>query len=213
MPPSKGRMKPIILTMSEVQSILAGNKRSIRRIVEPPLVPRETQEPFLFKSWEDGMAIFKSGSEVIYRRPQHEAGETVFVQESFVTNPGAPVTFKADYVVGSLKREPKWRPPSRLTHVKSRLRLHVKEVRAEQVQSITAKDAILEGIIELACSISVAPGEFDYVVLSDSNKRVYSPIEAYRLHWGHRFKEIGGLPWERNPLVWAMTFEPEVVQQ
>lgn len=81
---------------------------------------------------------------------------------------------------------PKWYPSIFLPYWACRLRLEVKEVRVQRVQSITADDALAEGIDAEGC-MKQLPDAMNYRQLWDS-------INAKR-----------GYGWDLNPWVWTIS--------
>ena len=94
--------------------------------------------------------------------------------------------------------EPKWRPSLFMFRWASRLTLRITDVRVEQVQDITEKDAIAEGLRifnkdDANLYYSSAAHEADWEL---------SPVDAYKKLWNSINKN-----WGDNPWVWCISFD------
>ncbi len=86
----------------------------------------------------------------------------------------------------------RWRPSIHMPRWASRITLEITSVRVERLQSISASDAIAEGV-------NVHPDHHDKPRAS-----IYGPVQAYRDLW----EQINGPgSWDVDPWVWRLEFK------
>ena len=107
-----------------------------------------------------------------------------------------------DYDMG-----PHWRPSIHMPRWASRITLEVTGVRVERLQDISYKDAIAEGVADMAVLCDeMDPGWHNSVgeTTEDVARRLRWPQRAYRNLW----ESINGAgSWDVNPWVWVIKFK------
>lgn len=214
--------KPIIFSGPMVRAILDGRKTQSRRVVDrlngigaiTEFGLTETAGyDFHFRdrrmSWNDVRRQW-----VLDRCPYGKPGDLLWVRETWgkgytYGGSNAVFWFRADgetrfmenpKVICDWGRPPnnaKWRPSIHMPKKFARLWLRVTDVRCERVQDISEEDALAEGIEEWE-------GMFkDY---SKEAGWLREPRDSFRTLWDS-INAKRGYGWEKNPWVWAYTFE------
>lgn len=197
--------RPILFSGAMVRALLAGTKTQTRRVAKPVRHP-------------DLGNVYAPGALVLEREPQHvidracpygQPGDHLWVRETWQhsNHPYGPydedcmVFYRADFLddihgpdgeKSSEGRYRFWRPSIHMPRTASRITLEVTSVRVERLQSISASDAIAEGV-------NVHPDHHDKPRAS-----IYGPVQAYRDLW----EQINGPgSWDVDPWVWRLEFK------
>ena len=180
---------PILFDGEMVRAILDGRKTQTRRPVHKDIAS----------------AIVGAGENVLYRCPLGQAGDRLWVRETFVQGFEAdecgdisscdengnakPIQtwYRADGHInweddGELCNTP-WKPSIHMPRSASRITLEITDVRIERLQSISEADAKAEGIEPAECCLA------HYHGFSKLWQNVY-----------------GSESWEANPWVWVIEF-------
>lgn len=211
--PAQPRELPLLMTDLTVRSTLAGTKTNTRRMVKPQPIP----DGHGGASWE-GRSVYWSGTETGFADllarsdecPYGQPGDFLWVREAY-SGPkrlngvpprdwriGTPIWYWAD---GNPEKG-EWGRPKRSIHMTrwaSRILLRVTEVRAQRLQSISEGDAQAEGLIPLS-----EGSDRTWSVDGTAATEYETAVGAFR----HLWEMLHGTgSWDRNPWVWAVTFE------
>lgn len=188
--------RPILFSAPMVRALLDGRKTQTRRIVKK-----------LHPSCREMIAHDRIGGLFTCRDafsrcvqmlpcPYGQPSDRLWVKEAFAPmedaqSPGS-VQYRADREHPQVT---KWKPSIFMPRRASRILLEVVSVRAEQLQDISAADAIAEGIQR-----TNGDGEWAAEGLAYTG---HSPRETYR----ELFESINGAgSWDANPWVWVIEF-------
>ena len=197
----------ICFTGASVSAILAGRKTQTRRLINMRDIQflgaggeggADWNDPACWGyAADDGRTYLLDQS--TKRTPWNDAircpfgvvGEGLWGKEAFAPryfDDGSPAYRAAwtGHCVGLLS-PPKWKSPRFMPRALSRLPLRVVLIRAQRLQDISEEDARAEG---LALDPVIAEGHAVAIYA-----RLWDEINGHRV------------PWERNPWVWAITFE------
>lgn len=201
--------RPILFSTSMVQAILAGRKTQTRRIVKPQPTWKE-RDGLLSPGWswvtpKRELNAYPKDKEfaqaLVESCPYGQPGDCLWVRETWKwANGGASgFRYRAD---GELKGPGKWKPSIHMPRTASRITIEITAVRVERLHSITAEDAIAEGILKLKGYEFDAPAEYEnYLPVGYTN---LLPIGSYRSLW----ESINGTEsWRVNPWVWVVEFK------
>lgn len=208
------RERPILFSAPMVRALLDGRKTQTRRVVKGdpvfvlPFIGRDNQPTHEF-----GLCL--THDRVInkhVRCPYGVPGDTLWVRESFAKvwrdecPPATPddvdieyradtdgKAFAGDWPIEERDNEdrPRWRPSIHMPRWASRITLRVTEVRVERLNEISHDDCWAEGTV---CDIH---GARKHTCCSGLTR-------GYRAIW----ETINGSgSWDRNPWVWAVSFE------
>ena len=179
-------MKPILFNTEMVRAIMDGRKNVTRRIIKPQ---PKSEVVFHLGNWQETQ-MCANGLRVL--TPPFTVGDVLYVRETWGQTADLPgiseeaTVYAADFSdreMAHLKdRHFRWRPSIHMPKDKARLFLRVTEVRTEQLQDVTCKDARAEGVEHAT----------DFPKLWDST----IPREQ-RIEYG----------WMANPWVWVVRFE------
>lgn len=221
--------RPIIMSAESVRAILDGHKTQTRRVMKPQPYEDARQYPFMAEpkscvvwSPRPGNEWFDWGNGfdlLIYQDCRYgQPGDRLWIKEtwnyitlaenefqpnhpSYRRRPdGVPVFafWKADE-----PEEGRWHSSWFMPRWMSRLTLEITDVRVERLQDITEADAIAEGWYGSG--------------LTDSGRRLMKPLSWFRNTWDvmhakggsswNRHRIEAGIPWTKNPWVWAISFK------
>ena len=206
--------RPILFSGPMVRAILEGRKTQTRRVVKPQ--PSQSHkvwhgaidDQWAFTDHQQG----EKGNVLNARCPYGTAGDLLWVRETFWT-PGEipnPPTDTGDYVktpngwaaviyrADGNYEDGAWKPSIFMPRWASRITLCITNVRVEQVQNISAADAIAEGLTPRP--------DWPEPQWADAEAGWWrDPVSAFRSLWDH----INGkrYPWDSNPWVWVIEFE------
>lgn len=195
---------PILFTVAEVRATFAGKKTQARRLISPQpsaYVPPPNIHPTkLSAAYFD---MYDRGPHWCWWTPDDRQGpdwilcpfgiwgDRLWVRETWwqpAAESGGEIVYEADFESGADEEECRALGMQRrssicLPHKHARLILTISSIRAQRLQEITVEDCIAEGL-------STHLREHDACV---DLKRQYA--------------ERWGATWERNPWVWAVTFQ------
>lgn len=200
---------PILFKAEMVRAILAGRKTQTRRTRGLPAGPEwwcrgvERIGTRWYARLTDGHVDREVAS------PFGGPGDTLWVKETWAI---------AKRFLPTLKRSNVWYPatsvvPSSALPLRSsmlmprwasRIDLTIVDVTVERLRSITASDALAEGV-ELNPAPPKHAARVRFRNYSDSSRIIYNcePIDSFRTLW----ESINGLrSWVANPLVWVVRF-------
>lgn len=204
--------RPILFSAPMVLALLAGTKTQTRRIVKDPASPARG------KRWSDCLCREIDTADqpcvrcsaIAGRNPYGKPGDQLWVKESIrrVGPAVGPEEYCASEFIadGAFTLADAWPwknkalPSIHMPRGLARLELEVTGVRVEQLQAISEKDAIAEGV-ERHTSLELF-GWFNNYKRSDW--ACPSAIESYSTLW----ESINGAgSWSTNPWVWVITFK------
>jgi len=132
-----------------------------------------------------------TNDELLDRCPFGHPGDHLWIREtfSFQDFPATETSFRKRKIFyrargDELYPKMKWKPSIHLPRIYGRIVLEITDVKIEQVQDITHKDAVAEGV---EYDVSVAGG---------------APLPRFEKLWNKVYKN-----WDANPWVWVYTFK------
>jgi hypothetical protein len=188
--------KGILFSAPMVNAILEDRKTKTRRVIK---IDPDVELELYGGAWR---YYSTSRAEYVYVRPRYIAGDVLYVREAFA-HEGIFWAYKADVrddnTVGAqnlaLTLAPtfyantlKWKPSIHMPRAAARIFLRVTDVRAERLHYISETDAIYEGVI-----------------FGKGERRLTARI-AFMDLW-NAINAKRGYSWDKNPWVWAYTFE------
>lgn len=186
------KKRPILFNGEMVRAILDGRKTQTRRVMKVP--PKMV----------DGVGIVYESDKC----PYGQAGDRLWVRETWGTNPGnehvkpsdfvhngAHIYYKADDIKMNWQVE-RWRPSIHMPRWASRITLEVTNVRVERVQDISARDIRAEGIDLTISEKNTVHAYHVKSYLQSHFRRLWDSINAKR-----------GYSWDSNPWVWVVEFK------
>lgn len=189
--------KPILFNTEMVKAVLDDRKTVTRRVIKPQPMGNMSYGFYsdFPNAWVD-VAFVKHTAPYCH-------GDYLYVRETWDNPPVTPGgNFRPDGVYyykadGDLRPEAwrgAWKPSIHLRKEAARIFLRVKNVRVEQLQSISLKDAVAEGAIT------------EKQVLFVNHKGYFSDL------WDSAIKpaDLPQYGWEANPWVWVIEFEKVV---
>ncbi len=213
-----GKEHPMLFGGPMVLSILNGRKTQTRRLIKP--------QPRLV-----GDGVPYGGTELVgLGKCPYKAGDRLWVREKWAVHKyydGRPkngcgpvpegIAVECFTCPDSIRVLPslthrsigeergKWRPSIHMPRWASRITLEVTEVRCEQLQAITERDAIAEGV-EPVLHIYNGGSRREWRDYSGGGM-VAEPVFSFRSLWD----SINGIctknSWEANPWVWVIEFK------
>ena len=190
--------KPILFQGAMIRAILDGSKTETRRIVKGYKPDSSLLE--ISRDLDD--VFLKSMSQKI-RCPYGAANHFLWVRETFgktiLSRTLTKFVYKAD---DTAIEGQKWKPSIHMPRIASRIDLHVRIINVENVQAISEKDAVAEGI---KCQRTFNMKRYkDY---SKDDTFNLSPINSFRTLWDSINGEDPDKSWDANPLVWVVKFK------
>lgn len=207
--------RPILMTPANAQKCHDGTKTQTRRVVKLP-ADRGTWEPFIFEGskcvtskgapGQDMMCITNTTTGKTIACPYGQVGDRLWVREAWCDMRGGGFdvthTHKGIEDADSMRcREEfgyKWKPSIHMRRWACRTVLEITDLWGERLQDISEEDALAEGV--------TGPhmvGYPAYRIPGDSKPRYSSAVAAYK----HIWESINGKgSWERNDLVWVVSF-------
>ncbi len=220
--------KPIIFSGPMVRAILDGRKTQTRRIFKvrgpmgvsyPVTCPEESLiELYDNELRDDGTINYLSTGALSgpYECPYGKPGDLLWVRESWqalsfgdylpTKDHVSDVRYMATDKLADLDKDTRgwpWRPSIHMPRWASRITLEITDVRVQRLQDISQKDADSEGVwetdfyqdaVEHASAVGCGTG--------------FIPKQAFE----HLWSSINGPDsWVSNPWVWAVTFNPYLV--
>jgi hypothetical protein len=220
------KSKPIIFSTDSMRAILDGRKTMTRRVLgEKEWLDKQwglDREPYL----RDGRWLYDKqtavdGSHTYELKPRYAPGDILWVRETWesfkVKRPirAIPNDFKdvqyiyrADGICVSGCSEIKWRSPMYMPKAATRLFLRVTDVRVERLQDISEEDALAEGIS--TCDDGCF-GDNGWSPTYNDPDSGGEPIfrNGFLMRWDriNGKRDGGAYAWDKNPWVWAISFE------
>lgn len=209
--------RPILFTPENAQKVHFGTKTQTRLIVRWPLwVTHDDKLKLSLQSPATGLAYYIDGQPVKrFTCPYGQPGDRLWVRETFCAGdpahppgigiiprtqikPGMKVVYRATAEFGD--EPPPWRPSIYMPRWACRTALKLTAVHVEQLDKISAEDAIAEGI-EYHNGHGVGHSGYRH---ESKHGFVYPTAkEAYRVLW----ESINGPElWALNPWVWVLEF-------
>lgn len=194
-------MKPILFNTEMVKAILDGRKTVTRRVIK--LRYRDDEYGFMVISdditgthvekYDEDEGSFKPCR---YVNPPYEVGEIMYVKETFSPVFVRPRRFLYKTHCNEVPDNTpiKWHPSIHMPRDAARIFLKVTNVKIQQLQDMTAKDAIREGMID----------PYSY------GKHIsHEPMKSFIRLWESIIKEgeREEYSWNANPWVWVIEFE------
>lgn len=209
-------IKPILFNTEMVRAILDGRKSCTRRLVKTRrkdacgfcvacgfYVTRKTNGSFTgIYEYDENEIMFDNPLE-----PPYQPGDILYVRETWSKHyvpdengkPKLEYCYKADGT--DIKGEclpgenNRWYPSIHMPKEATRIWLKITDVRVEQLQSISGKEILKEGVNSL-----VHPDAFYF----DMNQR-----ELFESVWNSTIKkaDLDRYGWNANPWVWVIEFE------
>ena len=209
------KTRPILFSGEMVRAILEGRKTQTRRVIKP--------QPANANYWTSvDKAFFPNtytASPSFLKCPYGQKDDRLWVRETWATikeyddlKPSAipkgsaswPMVYYGAWTGAAREssNRGKWRPSIFMPRWASRITLEVTDVRVEQVQNISAVDAMWEGIEKAHHPINKKTIE----ALGDKSATGLAVIEDFCLLWDS-INAKRGYSWESNPWVWAVEFQ------
>jgi hypothetical protein len=186
--------KPIIFSSPMVKAILEDKKDMTRRVVkEPPCTDTFGSvniRGFWFIPGRDKDHAFDSVA-------PYCVGDILWVRETWrkISMGFDMFEYRADNLPQSVIP---WKPSIFLPRKAARIFLEVKHVHLEQIQSISERDAVREGIATLS------------FVLPDEKTKLKPKGGTFRTEFKYLWDKLNkkrGYGWDKNPWVWVIEFK------
>lgn len=214
--------RPILYSTPMVQALLSGTKTQTRRTKGLDFINESPD------SWESAtiasgkndtiLACFRGKINPLivasaFKCPYGSIGDRLWVRETWapkgITKNGER---RAPAYIADGDDADAWRPSIHMRRESSRIILEISDIRIERLHSISADDAVAEGILEHAPwpEIPDEPRYQLYGILGEAQVELggdpttFDPIFSFLSLW-HSIN--GGNSVERNPWVWALTFK------
>ena len=208
-------IRTIYLDEWEIQAALRNRKSQARAIIEPDPtgdLPHGSQNPGgTFDSYNGGpyWCWWATDNRISNQRPDawcpYMVGDALVVREPWMTavRDGAPTRADRVYYKSDGSKMPGWRPATTMPREFIRLVFRLVKIRAEFVQSITAEDALAEGLYQSpGGGSSAAPPRYG---MGPEDAWETDPVDAFRRIWDfHR----GRGSWAANRMVYVFELLP-----
>lgn len=221
-------MKPILFNTAMVRAILDGEKTCTRRIIKEEIPEGYKPLGYVLYPTDDKelgkLAFGGKGANVHYAKPPYEAGDILYVRETFRWQligefdvwghcnwDDEVVEYKAsvdefleeygEYLDREEYKSTKWIPSIHMPKEAARIFLKVTSVKVERLQDITDEECYQEGISGTSFYDEAEHIQIAGIGLKDSLERA-----AFSLLWNSTVKEDKYL-WGGNPWVWVIEFE------
>ena len=139
-------MKPILFNTEMTNAILAGRKKSTRRIVKLPDTFAKSSAHLSLNGFDGNIAEFSLTKDLTCRaKARYHKGDVLYVRETWAEWSGGYV-----YKAGTSSEYPrsfveKWHPSIHMPKEAARIFLEVEDVRIERLQDMTEYDVESEG--------------------------------------------------------------------
>ena len=190
---------PILFSGPMVRAILHRRKTQTRRVIKPqPTDEKRTNSYYRF-DWKGRIWTHLSDPICPYGNP----GDLLWVRETWMPNPGDevapdhdihPYIYRADEA--HYGPQIKWKSPIYMPRWVSRLTLRITNVRVERVQEMNFYDWVAD----------FAPTFMQQERARQSFVGMQNMVEMATELWDSINAKRA--PWESNPWVWVLTFEP-----
>ncbi|PEN13859.1 hypothetical protein CRI94_07300 [Longibacter salinarum] len=208
-------VRPIIFSPDMVRLILDGDKVQTRRVISP--TPERVLRIDRSGSSLSVTARCEGESDLVDINCPHARDDVLWVRESWAATfrvGGDEVSWDRTardtrtekrctslrYEADALdlpQRSGEWVSPIFMPRWAARLSVRIDDVRAEQLQDLSAFDVTDEGL-----PLRPAAG-----ALTARHDALDPPQAAFRSRWDH-FQRRGGPTWDENPWVWVFSFTP-----
>lgn len=182
--------RPILFSAEMVNAILDGRKNQTRRIVKPEPDSILNGEPY----WNIGGLRLRETANNPLHCKYGLVGDSLWVRETFWHNDEIPgidgCCYRADGEMPRHMEHSKWKPSIFMPRLASRILLEITDIRVEQLQNISEKDAKAEGC---RCNKDTC-AETGYGNYRDSYRALWESIN-------------GKWSWDTNPFVFAISFK------
>lgn len=183
---------PILFSTPMVQAICDRRKTMTRRKLKvkgcKPFSPKPEEWTISeIEKWNEGY------------HPYGQVGDLLWVRETWIdtfiphTTPVGGFYYKADHPE---EKSLRWKPSIHMPKSAARIWLKITNVKAERLQEISSRDAILEGIENLSIEAWK-----DYI---SPLRYCSNPRDSFCSLW---ISINGNESWEADPWVWAIEFE------
>ena len=201
--------RPILFNANMVRAILEGRKTHTRRVIKPqPPEIWDTVHPVRNGSGTLLTWSFHNSADPDFhgykKCPYGIPGDRLWVRETFqewadVDGKMVP-HYKADFPHG-LPFDMNWRPSIHMPRWASRITLEITGVRVEQVQDITERDIIAEGI-----TAAYPYNQFEKPTPDPNREGSLLKLANFKTLWDSIFAKRG-FSWDANPWVWVIEFK------
>lgn len=223
------KTRPIIMSSESVHAILQNRKTATRRVNRyQPSADNTISRKSKITSWwsvsrnGDFDDISVGNIDTIGACPYGELGDRLWVKEAFYAYDTNFRLYKADYCADSQKQLG-WSSPIHMPRLASRITLEITDIRFEHLNTLTAEDALLEGInspCPKGANFVYFPDGFEALPerkraewIDEQARLTYiarcididNLVSAYRKLWDS-INAKRGFPWESNPWVWVIQF-------
>jgi hypothetical protein len=190
---------PILFSAPMVRAILEGRKSTTRRVINPQPAYRDSKLSSCDWTWITktklvGWPEEEFCVEMIKHCPYGQAGDRLWVRETFALEPKSAVGDKVLYRADAEQKSWAWKPSIFMPRWASRITLEVIGVKVERVKDISIEDSKAEGVMP-----DYAHQCADLGHPHDSRSlfhRLWDSINAKR-----------GYGWDKNPWVWVISFK------
>ena len=194
--------KPILFSTPMVSAILPKRKKQTRREIKS----KSPEMTALMINILAGVDVEKNKAELLNNYSPYQIGDVLWVREAwnFSDDLSEPYLYRQQHEEDYLPEYhsmAKWKPSIHMSKEAARIFLKVTDVRIEELHDITEADAIAEGIDRKKHTGGGIDGWKNYL----KQTGLYDmPRNSFRSLW----QSINGNEsWERNPLVWVISFE------
>lgn len=211
------KMRPILMSTPMVQAILEGNKTMTRRVVPEKIINTYSDyDDYCNSVMPRDIPCTRTYEKEFYEnRAKFTPGDILWVRETwcpmekhFGAGTQPKYCYKADQTPESEQCRKDfgipWRPSIFMPREAARIFLRVANVRVEQVQEITCKDALKEGFEGVPCP-HVNRGVHGCEDCMDSGW-LEPPQVNFMYLWDH-LNAKRGYGWDVNPWVFVYEFE------
>lgn len=220
------KARPILFSGPMVRALLDGRKTQTRRTIKPqpnndpakhhPIAPYRTTSG----DWNWVLKATGHGTGDPFPCPYGTPGDLLWVRESWAINMRATDLLKVFYKAHesashtemhrlisaegiSQKYQPTWprfKPSIHMPRWASRITLEITDVRVERLQTISNKDGLAEGFIEMPATGRVATS----LAAVYMGNYWYTARHAFQALWS---SINGEKSWSDNPWVWVVEFK------
>lgn len=205
-------MKSFLFKEHMFNATIAGDKTQTRRIVRT----RNDHDHLEFDFINGGIAYFydlQNGDAEEVRSPK-QTGDICYLKEPYYLNDGKykdiPPMYAFDWPLEG--RKLKYKNKLFMPEKYARYFIKITNIRVEQIQLISRKDAIAEGI-ELAYNAAIVTDDtftatrlYRSYAKKNSHYTFTNPIESFQTLWESINKKEPNR-WEDNPFVWVYEYE------
>ena len=200
--------------------MVIANQENRKSQTRREVVSRNMEMTALLMNMISGVDVERCKSELLMFCPYGQPGDILWVRETWQHDikvdidsspmkwvPNGKFVYAADGTILSKEEMGKlgvWKPSIHMPKIAARLFLQIKSIRVESLQSISAADAIAEGIEDIKAD--ELPNYFyrRYIPADNGALGTVNPITSYKTLW----QLINGVDsWNENPWVWVVEYE------